>query len=714
MERKKTVLVIDSSAQCRKDLRDVICAEYNVVEADNGVSAAKILRRSYESISGVILDDSVPDLNVKQALKFMSGHPELCNIPVIISTANYSIENEKNALECGAWDIVPKPYDEDIIKFRLKNAIERSQLTFLERLQHMADFDALTGIYSRFKFYDETQKMLAANPDTDFVLMRFDIDRFSLINSFFGTQKGDELLIYIADVLKKATEELDICTYGRINGDVFAVCMKYDGKESVESLSDRITENLKKFPVEYNIVATYGMYIVKDRSIPVSEMYDKATLASKKVKNSFIHKLEYYEDNMSEDIEREQRIINEMENALEEEQFVVYLQPKYDIRTNEPAGAEALVRWIHPDRGIVPPGVFIPVFERNGFISKLDYYMWEKVCKLIRSWIDRGVPVYPVSVNVSRVNIYNPKLADLISGLVEKYDIPPEYFNLELTESAYMEKNELIDETLTKLQERGFVILMDDFGSGYSSLNTLKDISVDVLKIDMKFMSKAKKEGRAENIIASVVRMAKWLDLPVIAEGVEEKQQVDFLRIVGCEYVQGFYFAKPMPVEEYEQLIMSRKKADIQDLRCFCRHTDDDRKRHKGVGKCTVLIADNSDHDRRVLKKILARQYAVIETDNAEDAYSFMEKRKADLIVISLDLPERGGRDFLKKRRDSEILMNIPVVVYSGEMSEKEQSAILELGADDFISKPFIPKLVLNRVGNIIDLAIMQKPVLTS
>ena len=239
----------------------------------------------------------------------------------------------------------------------------------------------------------------------------------------------------------------------------------------------------------------------------------------------------------------------------------VHMQPKYDMKTNKPYGAEALVRWIHPVKGIISPGEFIPIFERNGFISKLDFYMWNSVCELLRKWLDAGLNPAPISVNISRANMYNPNIAKLLRDLVNSHGIPVELLNLELTESAYMDNPDIMKEIVYRLRETGFTVMMDDFGSGYSSLNTLKDIPVDVLKIDMKFLKGDDRTGRSERILSSMIRMAGWLNLPVIVEGVETKQQAEFLRSIGCGFVQGFYFARPMPVSEYEKLICNEEKS---------------------------------------------------------------------------------------------------------------------------------------------------------
>lgn len=291
-------------------------------------------------------------------------------------------------------------------------------------------------------------------------------------------------------------------------------------------------------------------------------MYDRANLAAKHCKGNYIRNYAFYTRQMSQEIEKEQRIVNSMKSALENHEFVVFYQPKYGLSDNQIAGAEALVRWKHPERGMISPGEFIPVFERNGFITKLDYYVWEQTCIQLRKWMDEGKNPLPISVNLSRISLYNKDIVNVICNLVDSYRIPRRLFQVELTESAYNTNPKAVQDMMQRLREEGFYILMDDFGSGYSSLNVLKDIVVDVLKMDMKFFAGDDREGRGENIMAAVIRMAKWLNMPVVAEGVERIEQVEFLRSIGCEYVQGYYFAKPMPVEEYEKLQFDRPHAE--------------------------------------------------------------------------------------------------------------------------------------------------------
>ncbi|MEG1799339.1 MAG: EAL domain-containing protein, partial [Synergistaceae bacterium] len=253
----------------------------------------------------------------------------------------------------------------------------------------------------------------------------------------------------------------------------------------------------------------------------------------------------------------EQNITREMKSALEAGQFVAYYQPKYDLATEEIVGAEALVRWIHPEKGIIPPDKFIPLFERNGFITYLDCHIWEEACKEIRRWIDLGHEPIPISVNLSRVDVYNPLLCEVLGALTTKYKIDPKLLELEITESAYTESTEQLICTVKKLKSMGHTVGMDDFGSGYSSLNMLNELPIDVLKLDMRFMKDANRTNKRSsgNILNFVVGLSKWMDIPVIAEGIETKEQGMFLRGMGCSKGQGYYYSKPMPREQFEELL---------------------------------------------------------------------------------------------------------------------------------------------------------------
>ena len=421
---------------------------------------------------------------------------------------------------------------------------------------HSLRFDKLTNLYNKKEFCRRVAAVIASHPEMEFEIMRFNVARFKVINDLFGEEMGDKLLKYVAQFLTSI--QLEACVYGRLYADNFMLCYP-----TVGNIREHLIHSLQmlavSFALDYRIEFYFGVYTVKERNLTVTTMLDRAAMGLFKAARNGLIVCGEYNDDMRENIVNEQVIVNNMNGSLEREEFIVYLQPKYDLLTERVVGAEALVRWIHPQLGFVPPAKFVPIFEQNGFIYQLDKYVWEKTCQLLREDIDAGRPVLPVSINVSRVDFYSPAIVQVLEGLIQKYNLDPRLLELELTESAYVENPQQIIEITKALQSRGFVILMDDFGSGYSSLNMLKDLPVDVLKIDLKFLtdSEGVEEGRADDILSSVVKMAKRLKLTVIAEGVESQKQVDFLRTIGCEYAQGYYFSEPLPQEDYRQLVQN-------------------------------------------------------------------------------------------------------------------------------------------------------------
>ncbi len=562
MEKKGTILIVDDEKVNRMIMRRILGDTYDILEASNGNDAFEIFEKQYGYILAVVLDVVMPCGSGIDFLEKYRKNETYKKIPVLVATIEDGTNTEKKCLQLGAWDYTKKPYDADILRFRLKNVIERSQFQEANELRYMKEYSSLTGIYSKKRFFEEVRKILDENPEKNYAFLRVDIDKFQFVNSFYGVEEGNNLLIYLAKYIEKLTQKYESRAYGHIEADIFGICIPYEQKEELVCFADQMKRDLAKYPLEFDIVPAFGIYLIVDKGFAVEDMYEMAILASKYCKSSYMSCYSFYSDTMSVDTAKEQVIINNMKHALETGQFVIYIQPKYDLKNSHVSGGEVLIRWNDPKRGMISPGEFIPVFERNGFIVKLDYFVWETTCKLLRRWIDEGRNPYPVSVNISRVSLYNPRLVEIICGLVDRYQIPPELLQLELTESAYTNNQNAIKDMMESFRNRGFTVLMDDFGSGYSSLNVLKDIVVDILKIDMKFLSDTAEKGRSENILASVVRMAKWLDMPVIAEGVERESQVMFLRSIGCEYVQGYYFGKPMPVEEFERLAYENKKDD--------------------------------------------------------------------------------------------------------------------------------------------------------
>lgn len=419
-------------------------------------------------------------------------------------------------------------------------------------VDYLATYDELTGIYNKQAFYAKTKEMLLDNPDKNFDLLRINIERFKVLNDLFGESTGDKLLRYIGKFLKEIN--LPLCVSGRLYADNFVVCYEA-GKGDSRRMINTLQMVADSFAINNRTILSFGLYRIDDKTLPVSVMCDRANMALWKAKGNFKNPYCEYDEKMRQQVLKEQKIINAMEMAIQNKEFTLYLQPKYDIEKGTIIGAEALVRWISQGNGFISPGDFIPVFENNGFVYEVDKFIWEESCRYLRKWLDEGREVHPISVNVSRIDLYDPKLVKHLVDLREKYQLPTQYLELEITESAYTEEPEQIITITRQLREAGFVILMDDFGTGYSSLNMLKDIQIDVLKLDMGFLKSSDYSAKGGNILTAILKMAESLKMQTIAEGVETKEQVEFLKGIGCKYVQGFYYSKPLPVEDFEKLI---------------------------------------------------------------------------------------------------------------------------------------------------------------
>ena len=307
--------------------------------------------------------------------------------------------------------------------------------------------------------------------------------------------------------------------------------------EELQLLVDSILENLNGYGLSLEIVCNMGIYVTTAEQISLASMIDRAVLAQSRIKGSYTQKYNYYTEELRQNLLDEQEIVGMMATELEQGHFVAYYQPQYDHSNGLLVGAEALVRWQHPDKGLISPGIFIPIFEKNGFITRLDMFIFETTCRFIRQCLDKGLRVVPISTNFSRYDIYQPDFVEQLESLRQKYDVPVQYLRVEITETAIIGTGEKANEIISKLHQCGYITEMDDFGSGYSSLNVLRNIDLDVIKLDMLFFSKNEKSNKGGTIISSVVRMAKWLSLPVIAEGVETVEQADFLRSIGCNYI---------------------------------------------------------------------------------------------------------------------------------------------------------------------------------
>lgn len=555
LDTQQPVLLVEDEDINLAILQKILGEQYPLLCVHNGKQALALLDERHGAVTAIVLDLAMPEMDGYEFLRRKALCPEYANLPVLVTTgAEGDPAAEDRCLALGAWDYTRKPYQPRTVQLRLANIIARSRQSLYRQLVYVSERDPLTGLLNQRAFLAEMGHLLHNYPDEHFTLIRMDISRFGLINSLYGLGEGDALLCHMGKAVARAAAGFAHAPCGRIYADVFCLFVPCE-EAALKALLESLQKNVAAYPAHYYLETVLGVYSVADPSLDPRVMYRLATLAAATCKNNYQNHVAFYDEKLSHIQHQEQEIANEMEAALANGQFVVYLQPKYDMETGRPCGAEALVRWKHPTRGQIPPDDFVPVFERNGFIPLLDHFMWEQVCILLRRWLDGGKKPFPVSVNVSRQNLYNPHLVHQLLALVRKYNIPPSLMQLELTESAYMDAPARMRQMVQRLRRSGFTLLMDDFGSKYSSLNALKDMPVDILKLDLGFLAPSPNKARGRCILESVLHMAQKLGLPTIVEGVETAEQKRFLQSVGARYAQGFYFARPLPVPEYEALM---------------------------------------------------------------------------------------------------------------------------------------------------------------
>lgn len=425
----------------------------------------------------------------------------------------------------------------------------------------------LTGLFARNPFFTQTETFLRVNETAagKYCLVAIDIEHFKLFNEWYGQVAGDKLLREIGAHLNKMRQEFGGIA-GYMGGDDFVIVLPNDEKV-LENLKCRITGFVRAYGGHTGFLPAFGFYVIDDISLSASQMYDRAILAQETVKGNYAVRCAYYSSDMKTRLENNHVLLAEVQAGLERDEFIYYLQPKCNLNTGKIVGLESLVRWKHPEKGIVAPGYFIPVMESNGLITELDMKVWEQVCQTLQDWIKSGHKVIPISVNVSSVDIYAIDVVEHFKNLVRKYGLPPEYVELEITESAYVEEYKVITGVAEALRNAGFTVLMDDFGSGYSSLNMLKDVNVDVLKIDMKFLKMDENTmDKGMGILEAVTRMANIMGLRMIAEGVETEDQINYLLNMGCIYGQGYFFYKPLPVEEIKILLNDENNVDYRGI----------------------------------------------------------------------------------------------------------------------------------------------------
>lgn len=547
---KRRVLVVDDEEINCEILGNILRGRYEVDYAHDGREAFGMLKNASPQYSLILLDLLMPKMDGFELIKVCRGSSGLKNIPIIVMTSEK--EAEVKSINLGAVDFITKPYDmPEVILARCERIIELSED---KTIISSAEKDNLTGMYSRDFFFEYIRQLEVYNRDRLMDALIFNIDHFHLINEMYGRKMGNMILKELAQMLMNIFK--DVAGIGcRTEADTFYVYCQH--QFSYDSIMKMIQDNLPDLSETAKIRVRMGIYPNVDKDVEVEQWFDRAKLACDRIRGDYTKAMSTYSSELHERSLYHEKLINEIGEAINRKDLIVYYQPKYGIQGDKPVlkSAEALIRWKHPENGMISPGDFVPLFEGNGLIQKLDNYVWEEAARQIRKWKEKYGRTIPVSVNVSRIDIYDPELENKLLKILENNDLTSEELLLEITESAYADNAKALADVVESLRNKGFMIEMDDFGSGYSSLNMLTTIAVDAIKIDMKFIRNMRRDDKSLRMVKLIVDIAKFLDVPTVAEGVEDEVQVEVLKKMGCDLIQGFYFSRPVPPEEFEKLI---------------------------------------------------------------------------------------------------------------------------------------------------------------
>ncbi len=545
VDGKRHILVADDEFINREMLENILCDEYDVLKAEDGEMAYDLIKQNCNTLSLILLDLMMPKLSGLELLAKLKGDPDIKNIPVIVLTSDQASEVE--SLRKGAADFIPKPYPEpDVIKARISRSIELAED---RQIISATERDELTGLFTSEYFYRYVEQFDKFHPTADMDAVCFDVNHFHILNERFGMTKVAEILRSLADCLAGIFTFTDsvLC---RMADDTFLVYCPH--RDDYSRIIEKISSGCEGMSTMIKMRA--GVYASCDKKLDVQSRFVRAKIAADKIRNNYSVFVSTFDETLLKEELFSEQLVDEFPKALAEKQFKVFFQPKYDITGDTPvlSSAEALVRWFHPELGMISPGAFIPLFEGNGLIAQLDEYVWRRSAEKIAEWKERFGRSIPVSVNLSRAEMYDPELVNTFEKIVSDTGITTKELYLEITESAYVRDSSQIVDRVSQLREHGFFIEMDDFGSGYSSLNMISELPIDALKLDMKFIRNAFEKHKDTRMISIVIDIAEYLGVPVIAEGVETEEQYLALKKLGCNIIQGYYFSKPLPAEEFE------------------------------------------------------------------------------------------------------------------------------------------------------------------
>jgi len=539
--RPKNILVVGASPLSRYFISKMLCDEYEITTAASENDAKVIMMNSTVEYALVIQDMSTPDNMGYGLVEWMKAREDFAKIPVLAETVYGQYDENLHALYAGVSDFIIKPYRVEIVKNRIAAVItNRESISLVARMK----FDTVTKGYTDNFFKYLLEEIFKKNPTKNFDIVWLDIKGFSTINATYGMDQGDRLLAYVGDVI---SEQKGIGAFARISADRFAIVYVHNHEATLNSVKNIQDTIYSRAP---GVSITCGIYEKIDKDLKINDILDKAKMASDTLSNTYASAYAYYDESMMSDLIKEQKIADMLSDAITNEEFQVYYQPKISLKTGTIAGMEALVRWQHPTKGMISPGDFIPLAEKNGFISKIDSYVFDRVVKDIADWKERGLELYPVSINSSRRDFsYDQMFSDGFEEMARN-NVDPKYIHMEVTESLYADNFGKIVEVSNRVRDKGIKVEIDDFGSGYSSLGVLTEMPLDVVKLDISFVRNIEKKGK---VIRSIINLSHELGFEVVAEGAEKQEQVDILTEMKCDYVQGFYFSRPLPKQELEE-----------------------------------------------------------------------------------------------------------------------------------------------------------------
>ena len=553
IQRPKLVLIVDDQEINRDVLGIILEDKYEIIYAENGAQALEQIEAHADRLSIVLLDLMMPVMDGFEVLQRVVSDERLKHIPVIVLTAEK--DAELRALQMGASDFIIKPFDvPEVIIARVGRIIELSEG---RQLISAAEHDPLTQLYSRNFFLEYANRLFHYSPDLHMDAIVLNIEQFHTINAINGREFGDDVLRLVGSEIQAFLLQ----TQGiacRAEADRFVIyCVP---QPDYMALIDRFQKKLNTLSPNVSIHLRMGVKHWQKGMEPLL-LFDGARAACNMARGDYQNPVMIYDEDMRQRELLNQRLLNDLRRAVQNRELMVFYQPKYDIRCNPPrlSSAEALIRWRHPELGMISPGEFVPLFERNGLISVVDAFVWHEAARQVARWKQKYGLTLPISVNLSRADVFDPTLVDRLVELIRENKLDYRDLKLEVTESAYTESASDLLEVVRDLRRLGFEIEMDDFGSGYSSLNMLSDMPIDVLKMDMKFVHNIESSETDLRLVMLILDIARYLRLRVVAEGVETEGQLKLLKDAGCDIVQGYYFSRPLPPEEFEKLIEAER-----------------------------------------------------------------------------------------------------------------------------------------------------------